>query len=180
MHLVRNTFPRSNDRAALAIIGVGNGLRGDDAVGLEVARGLFDLAAGHGVAVHPLDGDCLRLLDRWAGTGTALIVDASRSERRAGSIAELDASATALPVDLRLRSSHAFGVAQAIELARALGTLPPTVLVYAIEGRSFAYGDGLTPAVATAAGVVGRRIRERVRAAAAHTIRDARSTSRLE
>jgi len=145
-----------------------------------VARGLSDLAADDRVAVHTVEGDCVALLDRWAGTGMALIVDASRSRRQAGSIAELDASTSALPVSPTLRSSHAFGVAEAIELARALGTLPPRVFVYAIEGRSFAYGDGLTPAVAAAAGEVGRRIRERVRTAAAQTTRDARSTSRLE
>ena len=47
-----------------------------------------------------------------------------------------------------LRSStHAFGVADAVELARALGRLPGRLDVYAIEGASFAAGDRLSPAV---------------------------------
>jgi hydrogenase maturation protease len=47
-------------------------------------------------------------------------------------------------------STHAFGVGEAIELARALGRLPRRVLVYGVEGREFAAGEGLSPAVAAA------------------------------
>ena len=47
-----------------------------------------------------------------------------------------------------LRSStHAFGVADAVELARALGRLPGRLDVYAIEGASFTAGDSLSPEV---------------------------------
>ena len=50
-----------------------------------------------------------------------------------------------------LRSStHAFGVADAVELARALDRLPERLDVYAIEGASFAAGAPLSPAVAAA------------------------------
>ena len=143
------------------------------------------------MAVHTIEGDCLGLLDRWAGADTALVIDAARSIHAPGSIAELDAGSTPLPSGLSLRSSHAFGVADAVELARALGVLPPAVVIYAIEGRSFGYGDGLTRAVAAAAEEVTRRIRERVETSGAarrprasfpatQRTRDARSTSRLE
>jgi hydrogenase maturation protease len=44
-------------------------------------------------------------------------------------------------------STHAFGVGEAIELARALGTLPGQVLVYGIEGSDFDAREGLSPAV---------------------------------
>ena len=43
----------------------------------------------------------------------------------------------ARPVDIRVGSStHALGLAEAMELARALGRLPP-VIVYGIEGKTF-------------------------------------------
>ena len=49
------------------------------------------------------------------------------------------------------RSTHAFGVAEALELARALNRLPPCLLIYGIEGKNFAMGTGLSPEVRTAA-----------------------------
>ena len=53
-----------------------------------------------------------------------------------------------LPVDLFGSSStHALGVAEAIEIARSLGRLPKQVRVYGIEGASFDYGRGLSPEV---------------------------------
>jgi hydrogenase maturation protease len=56
-------------------------------------------------------------------------------------------------------SSHGFGVAVAIELARALGTLPPHCILYAIEAVDFTSGAALSPAVASAAHDVAERIR---------------------
>jgi len=38
-------------------------------------------------------------------------------------------------------------VAEAIELARALGQLPPKLVVYGIEGKDFSAGVGLSPEV---------------------------------
>ena len=48
-------------------------------------------------------------------------------------------------------STHALGLAEAVELARSLGRLPQRVVVYGIEGESFAFGKGLSAAVAAAA-----------------------------
>ena len=42
MHLVRDALPRSDGRADLIVIGIGNAFRGDDAAGLAVARTLGD------------------------------------------------------------------------------------------------------------------------------------------
>jgi len=41
-------------------------------------------------------------------------------------------------------------VAEAVELTRALGRLPPSLVVYAIEGHAFEPGDALSPEVARA------------------------------
>jgi hydrogenase maturation protease len=55
-------------------------------------------------------------------------------------------------------STHGFGLAEAIELARALGGLPPRCVVYAIEGSSFEEGAALSPPVVAAAAEVARRL----------------------
>jgi hydrogenase maturation protease len=55
-----------------------------------------------------------------------------------------------LPAGLFRVSTHRFGLADALELARALGRLPPRVVVYGIEGSRFAPGRPMSPAVAAA------------------------------
>jgi hydrogenase maturation protease len=60
--------------------------------------------------------------------------------------------------ELRPVSGHAFGLAQVIELARALGRLPPSLVIYAIEGRQFAPGSLPSARVRRAVRVVERML----------------------
>jgi hydrogenase maturation protease len=133
------------------VIGVGNGLRHDDGAGLEVVRRLSARAAAAGIAVCELEGETLALLDLWAGTRAVVLVDANRSGAAPGTIHRLDASSAPIAGLLRGTSStHSVGVGEAIELARALGRLPPCVRLLAIEGRRFDAGEGLSREVAAA------------------------------
>jgi hypothetical protein len=59
-------------------------------------------------------------------------------------------------------STHGFGPAAAVELARALGLLPRRSVVYAIEGTSFEAGAPLSPPVAAAVAEVARRLCDEV------------------
>ena len=76
-----------------------------------------------------------------------VVVDAARSGAAPGTVRRFDARSQPLPVRSLRSSTHAFGVADAIELARSLGRLPERVEVYAIEGASFVAGDSLSPSV---------------------------------
>jgi hydrogenase maturation protease len=128
------------------VIGVGNAWRGDDAAGLAVARRLRELRHD-GVEVREHEGDASALIDAWSAGDRVVVVDAAASGAPAGTVHRFDARSAPLPA-LALRSStHAFGVSDAIELARALGRLPAQLEVYAIEGASFAAGDRLSPDV---------------------------------
>ena len=127
------------------MIGVGNELRGDDAAALTAAR----LVAERGETVVELEGDASALLDLWHDADEVVIVDTMRSGAAVGTLQRFDASETPLPAGLLgSTSSHAFGLAGTIELARTLGRLPARVIVWAIEGEDFALGSGLSPAVA--------------------------------
>ena len=64
-----------------------------------------------------------------------------------GAIHRLDARTGPVPARFHLRSSHAFGVAPGIELARALSRLPRRLTLYAIEAGSFDTGAEPTPGV---------------------------------
>lgn len=135
---------------SVAVIGIGNNLRGDDAAGLEIARRLRGSELPVGVSVHEHEGDGVSLLELWDAADVALVLDTVRSGAAPGTIHRIDASSTPVPMSLQRTSSHAVGVAEAIELARALGRLPPRVIVYGIEGAHFEAGEQLSKNVAAA------------------------------
>lgn len=138
------------------VIGVGNAMRGDDGVGRVVAG---EVAKG-GVEVLLSDGDPGALIEAWDGADGVVVVDAMSSGRCAGEVVVFDASSTPLPAGMRLGSSHHLGVAEAVELARALERLPPRVVLVGIEGASFDPGSGLSPAVGGAVAAAVAAIEE--------------------
>jgi hydrogenase maturation protease len=147
----RSGTPPPPPAAPVLVIGIGNALRHDDGAGPLLARRLCSRAAASGIAVRELEGETLTLLDMWAGARAVVLIDATRSGAAPGTIHRFDASSRPLPSALRGSSStHAVGVAEAIELARALGTLPGCVLVLAVEGRRFDAGSGLSREVEAA------------------------------
>src|SRR5690348_6539769 len=109
-------------------------MRRDDAAGLVVARRLLTAGPPEGVEVLAAEGEPIGLLDRFAGRDAVVLVDAMRSGAAPGTVRRVDASGGPLPAWLRgSASTHAVALAETIELARALGRLPPRVVVYAVE-----------------------------------------------
>ncbi len=139
------------------LIGLGNPDRGDDAVGLHVARRLA--ARGRpGVAVTEADGDALALLDRWADAARVVVVDAAEPAGQPGRVHRLDPLSGPLPRELRLGSTHGFGLAEAVELARTLGRLPARITIFAIEAAQFEPGAALSAPVAAAVAAATARV----------------------
>jgi hydrogenase maturation protease len=131
------------------IIGLGNALRGDDAVGLVVAQRVRELLPG--ADILELSGEPAELLDALGdGVEHVVLVDAVTSGALPGTVHRLDASQAALVVEANT-TTHGLGLAETIELGRALGRLPARLLLYGIEGQDFALGAPLSPAVARAA-----------------------------
>jgi hydrogenase maturation protease len=76
-----------------------------------------------------------------------VVVDAAQSGAAPGTVRRFDARSQPLPVRSLRSSTHAFGVPDAVELARSLDRLPGRLEVYAIEGTSFVAGDRMSPSV---------------------------------
>jgi hydrogenase maturation protease len=133
-------------RARVVVIGVGNALRGDDAAGLAVAEQIR-ASAPEGVSVRVCEEEPSRLIDAFGDVEIAFLVDAVSTGATPGTVHRFDASDAPVP-SLELRSStHALGIGEALELARALGRLPQRTVVYGVEGTDFIARDGMTPAV---------------------------------
>ncbi|CCJ06295.1 hydrogenase maturation protease [Methylocystis sp. SC2] len=141
----------------ILVLCIGNPDRGDDAAGRAVARALRASAAD--VEIIEEEGEATRILARLEGADAAYIVDACVSGAEPGDIRRFDVGASPLPRAAFGASTHGFGLAEALELARALGALPPRCVVYAIEGGTFDAGAPMSPAVAAAVDIVAGRLR---------------------
>jgi hydrogenase maturation protease len=142
----------------MLVIGVGNSYRGDDGVGPAVLALLREEELP-GVRLLECDGDCSALLDAWCGANTAVLIDAVSSGVPPGTVYRFDALARVLPRDVSFQSTHAFGVAEALALGRTLGQLPANLIIYAIEGKTFTTGIGLSPEVELAVQEVAQQVK---------------------
>jgi len=131
------------------VIGLGNVWAGDDAAGLLVAR-LVRERAPAGVAVIEHEAEPIALLDAWDGASLTIMVDATSGGGEPGAVRVLEATHEPLPAGFTGTSTHSFGLAEAIELARALGRLPERMVVVGIEGERFQAGAEPGPAVTAA------------------------------
>ena len=145
----------------LLVIGVGNRTRCDDGAGPAVLDALanFDDTA---IETIELAGDCARLIDLWAGRQRVAVVDATKSGAQPGTIFFIDAQAKPVTRDLFIHTSHAFGVAEAVETARQLERLPDVLTIWGTEGTDFGFGERLTPEVEKSVSDVAVRISQYV------------------
>lgn len=130
----------------IKVIGIGNDFRHDDAAGLIAAR-LLKAKNLPGIEVAESSGEGAGLMDLWNGTEAVILIDATSSSGAPGSVQRFEAHLKPLPTQAFRYSTHAFSLGEAIELARAMNQLPPSLIVYGIEGKNFSAGEGLSPEV---------------------------------
>lgn len=143
--------------AETLIIGVGNEFRGDDAVGLVVAQRLAALKLPD-IRVIEHTGEGTDLIEAWEGVACVYLIDAVLTQGLIGSVYRFEAHDKPLPAQYFGVSSHALGVAEAIEISRSLGQLPAKVVVFGIGCRSFDPASSLTPEVRQAVENVVRQL----------------------
>jgi len=115
------------------------------------------------VMVLEAHGDGTSLLQDWQDAQTVILIDAVRAEALPGTVYRLEPLRQPLPQQLFSCSTHAFGVAEAIALARALQQLPAHLVVYGIAGKTFRVGDGLSAEVAQAVPRVVACVQDEIR-----------------
>jgi hydrogenase maturation protease len=125
------------------LIGVGHEGRRDDAAGVRAAR-LVRALLWPRARVIECAGGATALLETWRGEPVVVVVDAMSSGAPAGTVRRLDVSREPLNAELFRGSSHGLGLAEAVELARSLGRLPPSFVIFGIEGERFGLGTRLS------------------------------------
>ncbi|MBO0819284.1 MAG: hydrogenase maturation protease [Nocardiopsaceae bacterium] len=132
------------------VIGIGNAYRSDDGAGLAVA-GQVRAAGLPSVTVTEFEGEPVSLIGAWDGAPVVYLADAVSSGGEPGTVYRFDATAGLPPAPLRHRGTHAFSLADVVELGRVLGRLPARLIAFGIEGAEFSAGTGMSPQAARGA-----------------------------
>ncbi len=127
----------------ILLIGIGNEYRCDDSLGLHIVRELKkrELRDTH---IVESSGDGAELIEMFKLVRKAIVVDAVSAGGKSGTIYRFNVHEQPFPTQLSFQSTHAFGLGEAIELARVLQQLPSSLIVFAIEGKNFSTGIGLS------------------------------------
>ncbi len=139
----------------IAVIGIGQAMKGDDAAGLEAVRhwrqAFRETASRPEVSVEASGLPGLNLLDLLTEVDAAILVDAVRSSAPAGTIHCLEPDQLAAFTGAA-QSAHGWGVAETLALAEEL-KLPARsvkVRIIGIEAGQMELGAGLSRQVESA------------------------------
>jgi hydrogenase maturation protease len=147
-----NPPEEARDRAL--VVGLGSPDRGDDAVGPAVAR---SVAAGRPAGTDVVEReDPTSLIELWDGRDLAVVVDAVCSDGIPGTLLIRESGAGRPPLSddawnaTGRGGTHAFGLAAAVELSRALNRLPLRLVLVGIEAAGLDHGEPLSAPVRAA------------------------------
>jgi len=151
----------------IAVVGVGQDMRGDDAAGLEATRAWQerhpDEAGAADIQVSFVLVPALELARALEGIGAAVLVDATSGAGEPGTVravglSELEGSTAAW------RSVHGWGLPEELRLGKLLGQLPPDLVVrlVGIEAGEMGLGTSLSPAVRAALPCASDRIQSEI------------------
>ena len=141
---------------ATLVVGLGRRDRADDGIGPGVVDVVSSrVPVGSGVRVVT-EEDPAGLLDLWDGHDHVALVDAVVTGATPGTVHRFDVGAASPPLPGRLETqtalggTHAFGLATAVELGRALHRLPRVLVVVGVEAACVEVGAALSASVAAA------------------------------
>jgi hydrogenase maturation protease len=132
----------------IVVVGLGNGYRRDDGVGIVAAAAVNDLALP-GVRVVTGIVEPMSLLEAWSDARLAVVIDAAVATPSAPGRVRRCTLGDVLSPPGGL-SSHGVDIGRAHELGQVLGRVPDALVVFSIEVADTSDGTGLTPEVAAA------------------------------
>lgn len=148
------------EKQPLAIVGIGNTFAGDDGAGVEVVRRLEKIRnTGASVFLHVLEGDHFEIADFLDRAERFIFVDAVEGERP-GELVTLDGCLRACApsfhqtdISAVMRCLEEIGIVDSFPRWEIWGItiLPPSEI-----------GEGLSPEVDTAVGLLCDRLREEI------------------
>jgi hydrogenase maturation protease len=151
-------MPKSRPRRL--VVGLGAVYRGDDAVGPTIAAAVRQSPGLPDLEIIEQEDPTL-LIETWVNRDLVVVADAVRSGAPVGTLHVVRTGPGLPPIGTGYGhdgSTHEWGLASALELARAMDRMPKQVVVVGIEVLDFTWGAALTPAVAEAIPVAVREV----------------------
>ncbi len=133
------------------VLGLGNPILTDDAVGIRVASALASRVHQPDVIVQTSELGGLNLLELLVGYNKAIIIDAIQTrDGKPGQVHRL--TEESFEASHHANSTHGIDFKSTIELGRKLGLdLPTEFVIFAVEVQdATSFGERLTPAVESA------------------------------
>jgi hydrogenase maturation protease len=138
----------------ILILGLGNLLQADDGVGCRVAQELERRELPDDVEVMDGGTPGVGLINLFEGRQRVIIIDAAEMEREPGTVARFRPEDVALTGSTQRFSLHRTGVADALNLARALGIDLPEMVVFGVQPAQVDWNEALSPQVQAAVPLV--------------------------
>ena len=146
--------------AGVLVVGCGNLLRGDDAVGPVLVRRLLERGLPEGVEVADAGTSGMDVAFRMRGARRVVVVDAARTGGAPGTLYRLDGEDVEQLPPLEGLNLHSFRWDHALAFGRWLlkDEYPEQVVVYLVEADELELGAPLTPAVDGAVDALAERL----------------------
>lgn len=139
-----------NSKKDTLILGVGNPLRRDDGIGPAVIQLLAENRDGYQIPsdIELVDGgtDGLGLIEYLKDYKKVVIVDAVEMKLSPGTIKEFTPEEAVININSDALSTHGFGIAELIKLAKELDINPELVIV-GVQPEDVSYGENLSTVV---------------------------------
>jgi hydrogenase maturation protease len=145
------TDQASSHAPSTLILGLGNVLMTDEAVGAAVLKAL-EPVAGSDPDIALMDGGTLSftLAGPIGDAARLVVVDAARMGQPPGSVRVLEDAAMDAQLSKHANNVHEVSLADLFDIARLTDSLPPRRALVGIEPDRVDWGSELTPAVAAA------------------------------
>ena len=127
----------------LKVIGIGNALRGDDAIGPLVIEKLIEDNNGLPAEFIDLGADAFTMLEHLMGQDPLLIIDCAKMGKKPGEIKMFDVNEASIMETSKVVSLHGFGFADVYRMAREMGEVAHCKII-GVEPKSIEFDTQLS------------------------------------
>lgn len=145
---------RMMSNTPLKIIAVGNSFFGDDGIGEAVLHALRDIPEMKDIPLIDAATDAIGLIDHFTNTDHVILIDAAQMGANPGTVKVMNEAKARLAIQQDHISLHGISIADTIELARKIDSLPKKITIIGVEPEQLIINTGLSKYVQKAVPIV--------------------------
>ena len=130
----------------LKVIGIGNALRGDDAIGPLVIEKLTGDKDSLPVILIDAGSDAFTMLEHLMESDPLLIIDCAKMGKKPGEIKMFNVDEASIAQAAKVISLHGFGFGDVYRMAKGMGEVAPCKII-GVEPKSIAFDTNLSDEV---------------------------------